>query len=159
MAAARVLTRRLHVSSATTISSTFVNREPQQRFGSALLLCRLSNHQPSAPVSTAAMNAQQKYLFDTLGYCVLRGALSPEEVAAANSAIDNHAQAILERNDPEIMLSTGSSTLKGNGKGRYDLGGMLGWPSPDNKVRWNCLKCCLLIRNSGAELKMSVPSA
>lgn len=80
------------------------------------------------------MTPQQKYLFDTLGYCVLRGALSAEEVAEANAAIDRHASEAFERNDPDVMLAKGSSTLKGNGRGRYDMGGMLGWPSPDNKV-------------------------
>eukprot|EP00873_Tetraselmis_striata_P000074 jgi/Tetstr1/420338/TSEL_011459.t1 len=82
----------------------------------------------------AAMTERQKYLFDTMGYCVLRGALSAEEVAAANAAIDKHAAEILERDDPRVMLAVGSSTLKGNGRGRYDLGGMLGWPAPDNAV-------------------------
>eukprot|EP00191_Tetraselmis_sp_GSL018_P010270 CAMPEP_0177602058 /NCGR_PEP_ID=MMETSP0419_2-20121207/14650_1 /TAXON_ID=582737 /ORGANISM="Tetraselmis sp., Strain GSL018" /LENGTH=276 /DNA_ID=CAMNT_0019095485 /DNA_START=844 /DNA_END=1671 /DNA_ORIENTATION=- len=80
------------------------------------------------------LSDQQKYLFDTLGYCVLRGALSPEEVEAANAAIDKHSAEICERDDPSIKLANGSTTLQGNGRGRYDLGGMLGWPSPDNKV-------------------------
>ena len=136
MAVVRILARHLNISSARPLSSSFCREPHRAGLGSSLLVCRAAtpNRQPAASASTKAMTPQEKYLFDTLGYCVLRGALSPEEVSAANAAIDKHSQEILERNDPDIMLAQGSSTLKGNGRGRYDLGGMLGWPSPDNKV-------------------------
>ena len=72
------------------------------------------------------MTETEKYLFDVHGYLVIKGALSPEEVAAANAAIDHHANQIqLRPND----LAHGSSTLRGT-TGRGDLGGMLTWGKP-----------------------------
>lgn len=72
------------------------------------------------------MTETEKYLFDTQGYLVIKGALSPEEVAAGNAAIDHHAHEIQIRpND----LAHGSTTLKG-AKGRGDLGNMLTWEKP-----------------------------
>lgn len=69
---------------------------------------------------------QEKYLFDVHGYLVIEGALSPEQVAAANAAIDCHADQIsLRSND----LARGSKTLAGP-QGRGDLGGMLTWEKP-----------------------------
>ena len=72
------------------------------------------------------MTEMEKYLFDVHGYLVIEGALSPEEVAAANAAIDHHADRIQIRpND----LAHGSTTLSGT-TGRGDLGGMLTWGKP-----------------------------
>ena len=72
------------------------------------------------------MDATEKYLFEVHGYLVIEGALSPEEVAAANAAIDHHADQIgIRPND----LAHESETLKGT-QGRGDLGGMLTWDKP-----------------------------
>ena len=72
------------------------------------------------------MDATEKYLFEVHGYLVIEGALSPEEVAAANAAIDHHAEQIgIRPND----LAHESETLKGT-QGRGDLGGMLTWDKP-----------------------------
>ncbi len=72
------------------------------------------------------MTDAEKYLFDVHGYLVIEGALSPEEVAAANAAVDRHADDIQIRpND----LANGSTTLRGT-TGRGDLGGMLTWDKP-----------------------------
>ncbi|MBM3263453.1 MAG: phytanoyl-CoA dioxygenase family protein [candidate division Zixibacteria bacterium] len=72
------------------------------------------------------MTEMEKYLLDTQGYLVIKGVLSPEEVKAANAAIDHHADQIRIRpND----LAHGSATLKGT-IGRGDLGGMLTWEKP-----------------------------
>ena len=72
------------------------------------------------------MDATEKYLFEVHGYLVIAGALSPEEVAAANAAIDHHADQIgIRPND----LAHESETLKGT-QGRGDLGGMLTWDKP-----------------------------
>ncbi|MCC7261102.1 MAG: phytanoyl-CoA dioxygenase family protein [Candidatus Latescibacteria bacterium] len=76
------------------------------------------------------MTETEKYLFDLHGYLVIRGALSPAEVAAANAAIDHHAGQIQIRpND----LAHGSATLQG-ATGRGDLGGMLTWERPHCEV-------------------------
>ena len=72
------------------------------------------------------MTDAEKYLFDVHGYLVIEDALSPEEVAAANAAVDHHAGEIgIRPND----LANGSTTLRGK-TGRGDLGGMLTWEKP-----------------------------
>eukprot|EP00793_Prasinoderma_coloniale_P004996 PRCOL_00000757-RA len=83
------------------------------------------------------MDASQKYLFDTLGYVVVRGALSADEVAAANAAIDRRRESELHERarTPSLRLSGGSKSLEGDGKtGRVDCGTVLSWPSPDGDV-------------------------
>ena len=68
----------------------------------------------------------EKFLFDVHGYLVIESALSPEQVAAANAAVDHHADNInLRPND----LARGSKTLAGT-EGRGDLAGMLTWEKP-----------------------------
>ena len=72
------------------------------------------------------MTDAEKYLFDVHGYLVIEDALSSDEVAAANAAVDHHADQISIRpND----LANGSTTLRGK-TGRGDLGGMLTWDKP-----------------------------
>ena len=72
------------------------------------------------------MNAAEKYLFEVHGYLVIEGVLTPDEVAAANAAIDAHADGIgIRPND----LAQESQTLQGT-QGRGDLGGMLEWEKP-----------------------------
>ena len=61
------------------------------------------------------MTDHEKYLFDVHGYLVIEGALSPEQVDAANAAIDHHADQINLR--PNNYLARGSKTLTGS-KGR-----------------------------------------
>ena len=76
------------------------------------------------------MTETEKYLFDVHGYLVIKGALSPAEVVAANAAIDHHAAKIQIRpND----LAHGSKTLEGK-TGRGDLSGMLTWEKPHCEV-------------------------
>ena len=72
------------------------------------------------------MNAAEKYLFEVHGYLVIEGVLTLEEVAAANAAIDAHADHIgIRPND----LAHESQTLRG-AQGRGDLSGMLEWEKP-----------------------------
>ena len=40
------------------------------------------------------MTDAEKYLFDVHGYLIIENALSPDEVAAANAAVDHHADQI-----------------------------------------------------------------
>ena len=74
------------------------------------------------------MNDTQKYLFDLQGFLVVEGVLSKAEVAAANEAIDRHADGIIERVG-EASLSSDSKTMQGE-TGRGDLGGLLSWEKP-----------------------------
>ena len=70
------------------------------------------------------MTDAEKYVFDVHGYLVIEGALSPEEVAAANAAVDSYADEISIRpND----LANGSTTLRGktgrgDSRGYVDMG-------------------------------------
>jgi|TARA_B100000809_G_scaffold2807_1_gene3200 hypothetical protein len=74
------------------------------------------------------MNDTEKYLFDLQGFLVVEGVLSTAQVAAANAAIDHHADGIVERVG-EASLSSDSPTLKGQ-TGRGDMGGLLSWEKP-----------------------------
>ncbi len=72
------------------------------------------------------MNDADKYLFEVHGWLRIEQVLSPDELAAANAAVDLHAERIqLRPND----LARDSSSLTGD-KGRGDLGGMLTWDKP-----------------------------
>lgn len=74
------------------------------------------------------MNDTERYLFDLHGFLVVEGVLSKAEVAAANEAIDRHADGIVERVG-EASLSSDSKTMQGE-TGRGDLGGLLSWEKP-----------------------------
>eukprot|EP00747_Dinoflagellata_sp_TGD_P181844 gnl/TRDRNA2_/TRDRNA2_35829_c0_seq1.p1 gnl/TRDRNA2_/TRDRNA2_35829_c0~~gnl/TRDRNA2_/TRDRNA2_35829_c0_seq1.p1 ORF type:complete len:316 (+),score=45.16 gnl/TRDRNA2_/TRDRNA2_35829_c0_seq1:50-997(+) len=83
--------------------------------------------------SAAGMSDTEKFFFDLNGFLIVRGALSADEVLAANAAIDAHAGHIKERLDPELRNTQSGSPLAGEqpGKiGRRDLGGLLGWEKP-----------------------------
>ena len=72
------------------------------------------------------MDETEKYLFEVHGYLVIKEVLTPEQLAAANLAVDRHADQIqLRPND----LANESQTLRGT-MGRGDLGGMLTWEKP-----------------------------
>ena len=72
------------------------------------------------------MTESEKYLFDVHGYLVIENALSAAEVAAANAAVDAHAD---QSNRRPGDLFRGSTTLEGE-FGRGDLNGMLTWEKP-----------------------------
>ena len=74
------------------------------------------------------MNETETYLFDLQGFLVVEGVLSKAEVAAANDAIDRHADGIVERVGG-VSLSSDSKTMQGE-TGRGDLGGLLSWEKP-----------------------------
>ena len=63
------------------------------------------------------MNQREKFLFDLNGYLVLEDVLSPDEVAAANAAVEHHADLIGNR-DPG--LSEDAVGLRGDeGRGEF----------------------------------------
>lgn len=71
------------------------------------------------------MTNDEKYLFDLMGYIVIEDALTPEEVAQCNEAIDHH----IDQMTDQRTLSGGSKALEGSST-RKDLGGMLSWEHP-----------------------------
>jgi ectoine hydroxylase-related dioxygenase (phytanoyl-CoA dioxygenase family) len=74
------------------------------------------------------MDDYQRYFFDLNGYLVVENAMTPEEVAACNEAVDQNRDHIRRRTG-EQLLSGGSTALAG-AEGRGDIGGMLAWPEP-----------------------------
>ena len=82
------------------------------------------------------MTEYDHYLFDLNGYLVLKGALSPELVAAMNEAIDQHRDRINIRGAEQTLDGSlkeqggrAAEGLKGT-HGRGDFGGYLFWESP-----------------------------
>jgi len=84
----------------------------------------------ASPAETV-MTPEQKYLFDLNGFIVIRGVLSPEEIAAANAAIDANTPEFKERAESALRNTRDGTPLAGDGKTpRLDMGGMLGWQKP-----------------------------
>lgn len=74
------------------------------------------------------LDEYEKYFFDLNGYLVVENALSVDELAELNKAIDENTDRIKIRST-EQSLAKGSAALVGK-HGRGDLGGMLSWPHP-----------------------------
>jgi ectoine hydroxylase-related dioxygenase (phytanoyl-CoA dioxygenase family) len=89
----------------------------------------------SAAVSKGlrAMTAREKFLFDLNGFVVVRNALSLDEVNAMNVAIDRNMDKARARDAPALKNAVSGTGLSDAGP-RFDLGGMLGWPSPDGDM-------------------------
>ena len=66
------------------------------------------------------MTEHERYLFDLRGFLVVENALSPEEVQAANAALDQHWDQVRPRSR-EQSLSGRSTALRGE-KGRLEAG-------------------------------------
>ena len=63
------------------------------------------------------MTEKELFLFDLNGFVVIEGALTPEEVAAGNAAIDHH-QGLIRKRDPG--LSEGAVNLAAaSGRGEF----------------------------------------
>ena len=80
------------------------------------------------------MTDAERYLFDLNGFLIVRSVLSPEQVAAANAAIDHHADRVVERTAPALRNAVPGSALYGSGPGRQDLGRVLEWGVEDSGV-------------------------
>lgn len=80
------------------------------------------------------MTDDERYLFDLNGYLIVRGVLSPDEIAAANAAIDRHCGDMVQRNDIALRNAVQGTKLYGTGPGRKDLGRVLEWGAPDSDV-------------------------
>uniref|UniRef100_A0A7S4A995 Phytanoyl-CoA dioxygenase n=1 Tax=Pseudo-nitzschia australis TaxID=44445 RepID=A0A7S4A995_9STRA len=108
-----------------------------------------SNATDSTPVAAASypieMTEDEKYLFDLNGYLIVRGVLTPEEVADANAAIDRHADEMVERSDTDLRNAKQGTKYFGQGPGRMDLGRCLEWGEKDSKVFKSILAHPLLV--------------
>lgn len=73
---------------------------------------------------------EERFLFDTNGFIIVKGVLTPEEVSQANKSIDERASNFAARTGA-LRYTTSDSPLKGdNITPRMDLAGFLGWESP-----------------------------
>ena len=70
------------------------------------------------------MTDEENYYFDLRGYLVVRGVLTPDQIAAGNNAIDHFEEQISTRSVDEGGLARGSAALS-CARGRRELGGML----------------------------------
>lgn len=82
------------------------------------------------------ISATDRYLFDLNGFIVIRNVFTPEECETANKAITNHIHQEQERwGKLGVANAYGvSGTALTGTKGRFDLGGMLGWPEGEREV-------------------------
>jgi ectoine hydroxylase-related dioxygenase (phytanoyl-CoA dioxygenase family) len=80
------------------------------------------------------MTEDERYLFDLNGFLIVRGVLTPEEVAAANRAIDNHAHEMVERSEDALRNAKEGTKFFGQGPGRMDLGRCLEWGPEESRV-------------------------
>lgn len=80
------------------------------------------------------MTEDERYLFDLNGFLIVRGVLTPDEVAEANAAIDRHAHEMVERSDNDLRNAKQGTRFFGKGPGRMDLGRCLEWGEKDSKV-------------------------
>ena len=84
--------------------------------------------------ATYEFTDDERYLFDTFGFLIVRNVLNADEVKLANEAIDRHIDGIQERTDPVLRNTKNNTAFSGDGKrGRMDLGGVLEW-GDDSKV-------------------------
>jgi hypothetical protein len=89
----------------------------------------------SSAHDNAGMSDMERYLFDLNGFVVVRNVFTPDEIAAANAAIDARSDSIVERKGDLRLGGTSGDPLAGDGvTGRADLGGMLEWPAPDRDL-------------------------
>mmetsp|Transcript_41289 Transcript_41289/g.78930 ORF Transcript_41289/g.78930 Transcript_41289/m.78930 type:complete len:337 (+) Transcript_41289:158-1168(+) len=80
------------------------------------------------------MSLEEKFLFDTNGYIVVKNVLSQEDLALANNAVDQHAADFKERKG-KLRNTKDGTPLAGDGStGRFDLGGFLEWELPHSSV-------------------------
>jgi hypothetical protein len=72
------------------------------------------------------LTAEEKYLFDTLGFVVIKKVLTPIEVYEVNAAIDRRVES-------DFCERTGAVRNSQNGSsGRLDCGNFLSWPVMDS---------------------------
>ena len=79
------------------------------------------------------MTATEKFFFDLNGFVVVKNALTSAEVDAMNIAIDHNVDKLKARESPGLKNTVQGSALSAPGS-RMDLGGMLGWSSPDGDM-------------------------
>lgn len=111
--------------------TTQLKQQQQQQQQSSSIMTEATNGVSTMKIEK--MTEDQRYLFDLNGYIIVRNVLTPEEIKAANQAIDNHAHEFVERKDDELRNAKIDSKMRGLGPGRKDLGRVLEW-GPESRV-------------------------
>ena len=94
---------------------------------SGLAAHRLARGHAALQGEEHSVDQEAHYLFDLNGFVVVRGALSPAEVAAGNAAIDFHHARVRV---PDTTKSPNAGTGMAGGQGRGSMGGLLSLPVP-----------------------------
>jgi ectoine hydroxylase-related dioxygenase (phytanoyl-CoA dioxygenase family) len=81
-----------------------------------------------------SMSEAERYLFDLNGYLIIRNVLTPDQIAAANAAIDAHISEAIPRSDPTLRNAIEGSPMYGTGPPRLDLGGIFEWGAEESEV-------------------------
>ena len=92
----------------------------------------------AAEPAATRITARERFLFDLNGFLVVRGVFTPEEVAAANAAIDEHADGLQPRADAGLRNAKSGTPMSATGP-RNDMGGMLWWPDKSADLFRNAL--------------------
>lgn len=80
------------------------------------------------------MTEAERYLFDLNGFLIVRGVLTPDEIAAAHAAIDDNADEAVPRSDGALRNAIPGSPMYGSGPPRLDLGGIFEWGEVESTV-------------------------
>jgi len=95
-------------------------------FASARAFVTTATRRAAATRMASGLTPHERFLFDLNGYLVVRGALSSDEVAALNGAIDAHAGDAVSRDGTALRNAKRAGAFGAKGA-RRDLGGMLSW--------------------------------
>jgi len=79
--------------------------------------------------SRPEISEHDKFFFDLNGFLVVRNVFTPEEVAAANAAIDAHSAQLRSREAAALRNAKDGTPMSAKGP-RKDMGGMLWWEQP-----------------------------
>ena len=80
------------------------------------------------------MDANARYLFDLQGYCVIPNAMTKEQLAKANAAIDANMYTIRRRGEQGRGDLSGNSPALKRDQGRGDIGGAMTWPGTHGEI-------------------------
>ena len=82
---------------------------------------------------TDTISRHEKFLFDLNGFLIVRNVFTPEEIKAANAAVDANVASMRAR-DADALRNAKSGTPFSASGPRKDMGGMLWWPREQSAV-------------------------
>ena len=82
---------------------------------------------------TDTISREERFLFDLNGFLIVRNVFTPEEVAAANAAVDSNMESMRARDATALRNAKSGTPFSATGP-RKDMGGMLWWPKEQSEV-------------------------